>query len=265
MLSCGDMALIAACLTALGLLTQTAPRPTTKFTTSKDGTRIAYDVTGTGPTLMLLHGGGGTRRDWHNAGYVSRLAAEFTVITVDIRGNGESDKPLDASAYAIEKLTDDLLAVADTAGAPRFALWGFSYGANVGRYLSARSDRVRAMVYIGIPFGPAAEGEFRDMILKARQELKPEDDDVRRLHIASLSAMLDYPAVEPSDMKCPTLWIAGTRNQGAMASIAAHESRIAGTRVTIATLEGLTHPQEFSRIDLAFPREFGFTRAHTEP
>ncbi len=42
-----------------------------------DGTRIAYDVTGDGPALMLLHGAGKTRQDWHKLGYVERLKGDF--------------------------------------------------------------------------------------------------------------------------------------------------------------------------------------------
>jgi pimeloyl-ACP methyl ester carboxylesterase len=99
---------------------------------SRDGTRIAYDTTGSGPVVILLHGGGRNRLAWHDAGYVSRLASEFTVVTVDLRGNGSSDKPTTTEAYAIERLREDILAVADAVGARRFTLWGFSYGANVG-------------------------------------------------------------------------------------------------------------------------------------
>ena len=71
----------------------------TRFATSSDGARIAYDVTGSGPAVMLLHGGGQTRRAWHDAGYVERLAQEFTVITLDLRANGESDRPTQPSKY----------------------------------------------------------------------------------------------------------------------------------------------------------------------
>jgi len=252
------MAFIAPILT---LITLAGPSPT-RFATSRDGTRIAYDITGTGPALILLHGGGGNRRDWHGAGYVSRLSSEFTVITIDQRGSGESEKPLAASAYAVDELVDDVLAVADAAGAQRFALWGFSSGANIGRYVVVRSDRVRSMVYIGINFGPAADGIFRERILEERAKATPQDSDTKKLQLAWLSAMLDYPPVEPRDMKCPTLWMMGTKNEGAYASLKAYAGRLDGTRVEAATLDGLTHPQEFNHVDATLPKALAFTKAH---
>jgi hypothetical protein len=55
--------------------------PLTRFVTSSDGTRIAYDVQGHGPALILLPGRGFPRRTWHEYGYPSRLQDQFTVIT----------------------------------------------------------------------------------------------------------------------------------------------------------------------------------------
>src|SRR5262245_237846 len=98
-----------------------APKPLVAM--SPDGTRIVYETTGSGPALMLLHGGGQTRRSWHDAGYVDRLSKRFTVITVDLRGGGESDKPDTAAAYAVERVLADLLAVADAASAKTFHVW----------------------------------------------------------------------------------------------------------------------------------------------
>ena len=127
--------------------------------------KIAYDVTGSGPVVILL-----ARRRRESAFVArsrlrSRLAKEFTVVTMDIRGNGDSDKPPMAAAFSPTRLNQDVLAVANAVKAERFVIWGFSYGANVGRYLAAVSDRVRGMVYIGIPFGAAADGMFRERIL----------------------------------------------------------------------------------------------------
>ena len=237
--------LLAAVLMLAG--TQAAPR--TQFATSTDGTKIAYDTTGSGPVVILLHGGGANRRSWHDAGYVARLAKEFTVVTMDIRGNGQSDSPPTAAAFSPTRLNQDVLAVANAVKAERFVLWGFSYGANVGRYLAAVSDRVRGMVYIGIQFGPAAEGMFREYILGLPN--RP----------AWLAAILDYPPVEPSHMRSPTLWVVGTANEGAYTSAKAYQPKLAGTRVTLAVFDGLTHSQEFTSIDQVLAKEVEFTRA----
>ena len=245
------MSLLITVGTALGLLMSQAPAARTQFVTSKDGTRIAYDVAGSGSAVILLHGGGQNRRVWHRAGYIERLAKEFTVITIDLRGNGESDRPTAVSAFHFERVIEDVLAVADAVKAPRFVLWGFSYGANVGRYLASRSDRVRAMVYIGINFGAAVEGRFLDAVKNMPN--RP----------AWITAMLSYPDVAPAEMRCPTLWLVGSNNLGAMESVAHYRDKLAGTGVTLEVIEGLNHPQELEMIDRVFPREVEFTRTHT--
>jgi pimeloyl-ACP methyl ester carboxylesterase len=73
---------------------------------------------------MLLHGGGSTRQEWHGAGYVSRLRDKFTVITMDLRGHGETGLPTDAEYYTLDKMDQDILAVADACGFERFIVWG---------------------------------------------------------------------------------------------------------------------------------------------
>ncbi len=66
----------------LALASLQVRRGDTQFVTSKDGTKIAYDVTGSGPVVILLHGGGQERQvvaprpaTW------TRLAKEFRVVT----------------------------------------------------------------------------------------------------------------------------------------------------------------------------------------
>ena len=81
--------------------------------------------------------------------------------------------------------------------------------------------------------------------------------------LAWLGAMLDYPAVEPSQMKCPTLWLSGSLNESAMESLRAYEGKLAGTKVKSIVIDGLNHPQELSEIDRVFEREAAFTREHT--
>lgn len=135
--------------------------PDTRFLTSPDGSQIAYDLAGAGSTILLLHGGGGSRQEWHAAGYVSRLQEHDTVVSMDLRGHGESARPSSATYYGIDKMMADTLAVADTCGQARFALWGMSFDGKVGRYPAALSPRVSHMVMMGTPMGPSVAGKLR--------------------------------------------------------------------------------------------------------
>ncbi|MFL7795166.1 MAG: alpha/beta fold hydrolase [Anaerolineae bacterium] len=247
----------------------------TLFSTSVDGTRIAYDVAGHGPALMLLHGAGKTRRDWHKAGYVERLKDDFTVITVDIRGAGDSDCMYDIADYGIEKICEDLYAVADDCGASKFAVWGFSFGGSIARYLGAWSDRVTAIAVIGVPFGPAVHEEFdrfidqflkkwEDVILAAREGSAPQSKGKIKGQIPALAAcfqaMRDWPSVEPGEVACPTLLLTGTKNRSTLDWVEANRGTLAAAGVQIEVVEGLVHDQEFTKIDCVFPVVSAFFR-----
>lgn len=78
------------------------------FAISFDGMRIAYDKQGNGPALLLLQGFEATRHIWQELGYIEPLSQEFTVITMDRRGIGESDMPTNPAAYSVERVLGDL-------------------------------------------------------------------------------------------------------------------------------------------------------------
>lgn len=246
------------------------------FAVSLDGSRIAYEVDGNGPPIVLLHGGGHTRGSWDDLGYAHRLKQGFKVIALDIRGEGESDRPLQASAYSVDKHCQDVIAVVDECDEQDFIIWGFSYGGNIARYLAAQSARVRKLIVMGVPFGPGASGEFRDSIIKYRERYLPfveridslSEADQRKLEehgvplkVASFGAMLDWPSVDPSDMLCPTLWLVGSKNEGAMESIKNFEEDIKDSLVQVAVIDGLDHEQEFTQIDQVFEVMHSFSKA----
>ena len=249
---------------------------------SPDGVRVAYDVQGSGPPVVLLHGGGlMSRLDWHNAGYVERLLPHFQVIAIDLRGNGESDKPLRPEDYSVEKHCLDILAVADACGAERFSVWGFSLGGNIGRYLAAESPRVSSLIMIGVTFGPGVSGEFRQLILNFRdhwlpilqaqkdgtldvESLPSEDQEQLEaghvpLTIAQATGMLAWGHVEPRDVRCPALWLAGSRNEPAISGIREYRKSLEGTKVRVQVVEGLDHMEEFYEVDQVFPLMQNFT------
>jgi len=252
----------------------------TSFVVSSDGIRIAYDVTGEGSAIILLHGGGHTRQNWHDVGYVKRLQDMYKVIVIDIRGNGESDKPTEPTYYTTEKMCQDILAVADACGIEKFTIWGFSYGANIGRYLAAPSDRVEKFIIMGIPFGLGASGDFRQRIKEFCNHWKPilqaqskgtldiaslSTEDQEALHetnialdLAWLSAILDWGVIEPADLRCQTLWLVGSRNETTMASIREYEEKLQSSKVRVEVIEGLNHSEEFTEIDRSLPVMLAF-------
>lgn len=253
----------------------------TLFNLSPDGARIAYDQCGSGPAVILLHGGGGSRQDWREAGYVQRLQEHFTVIALDLRGHGESSLLTRSTDYTIDKLMQDIIGVADACGVECFTLWGMSYGGKVGRYLPARSERVSKIILMGTPLGLGVTGQLRQdaidfcshwpPIMQAQQagtldtaSLSREDQDfIDNFNVPVMlgwvDAMLAWPAVEPTDLRCPTLWLVGSEDKHAMASVKEYEESLPGSMVDVHIFPGLNHDQVFSEIDKVFPLMLAFS------
>lgn len=115
-----------------------------------DGTPLAFDVSGEGPALVLLHGSVLSRAIWRGLGYLAPLARERTVIRLDIRGHGRSGAPHDASAYTQDVLLADLRAVMDAVGVAQAALMGYSLGARIALTAALRApERVERIVCLG--------------------------------------------------------------------------------------------------------------------
>lgn len=145
-------------------------------TTSDDGTRIAYDRTGTGSPLVLLHGGGG-HEFW--APLVPAFADSHAVYAPDRRGVGESG---DADEYAIEREVADARAViAETDGEP--VLFGHSFG-GLQALEAAREADVAGVVAYEPPY---LVGEYRETAdLAARMQARLDEGDRRgamKLHL----------------------------------------------------------------------------------
>jgi len=84
-------------------------------------------------------------------GYINGLEDRYRVIVADWpRGMGGSS-PAKSSSMTWQNAIRDIHAIADAAGAERFAWWGYSFGAAVGLQLAPRSDRLTALVCGGFP------------------------------------------------------------------------------------------------------------------
>jgi pimeloyl-ACP methyl ester carboxylesterase len=90
--------------------------------TSPDGTAIAFERAGSGPTVVLVGGGVSDRSE--NAPLAAELAKRFTVLNYDRRGRGSSG---DTAPYAVEREIEDIAALVAEARAP-VHLYGVSSG-----------------------------------------------------------------------------------------------------------------------------------------
>lgn len=92
---------------------------------SKDGTRIAYNKIGAGPSLILVDGAMCYSSSGPMGPLASQLSRWFTVYTYDRRGRGESG---DTQPYAIEREIEDIKAIIEKTGSSVF-MYGISSGA----------------------------------------------------------------------------------------------------------------------------------------
>lgn len=262
-----------------------APAPKPQTATSPDGTKIVFEVTGSGPALILLPGGGQTRHSWAERGYVEPLSKEFTVISMDLRGTGDSDKPTAPDAYALDKVLADVTAVADAAKAQKFLIWGFGHGATIGRYLAAQSDRVIAAVLVGATMGPPVVGVVKDALtgmrakwmplIEAQQKGAPDlsglSDGDRAAwkngigtNALMLGALLDYPPLEPTDIKAPTLWLVGANDEDTRKNAESYQAKLKGTQVTFEQLDSLAYSDSFSKTEPVMAKVMPFLAAHKQ-
>jgi len=110
--------------------------------TSKDGTRIAVECAGTGPTLLFVHGGVGDHTRW--TPMFPLLTSKFTACAMDRRGHGGSG---DSGEYSLSKEAEDVAAVVNSYPGPVF-VFGHSYGGVAALEATFLTDRIaKLMLY----------------------------------------------------------------------------------------------------------------------
>ncbi len=124
--------------------------------TSKDGTTIAYDQTGTGPVVIAVAGALQYRAfDQGLKQIADLLAPHFTVINYDRRGRGDSG---DTKPFAVAREIEDIEALVDRAGGSAY-LYGISSGAALAFEAAlALGSKVKKLLMYEAPYNddPAA-------------------------------------------------------------------------------------------------------------
>ena len=177
---------------------------------SADGLALAAERHGNpdGPEVVLVHGLGGSRAIWSRQ-VQGALAATHPLVTADLRGHGDADKPDSVAAYDDPALwAGDIAAVIDSAGLKRPTLVGWSLGTLVvGHYLRLHgAERVAGLNAVGAVTSLAPElqgpvpityrGAMQSSDLDARSEAMvrflvecfaeaPPEEELRRMLIVN--------------------------------------------------------------------------------
>src|SRR6476660_4402630 len=106
-----------------------AQTDTGRFFTSFDSTKIYYEVRGNGLPVILIHGFIVDGESWKKtAVYNDLIDVGYKVITLDMRGNGKSDKPHTVEAYANDAESKDIMGLMKSLGIKKYNVVGYSRG-----------------------------------------------------------------------------------------------------------------------------------------
>ncbi len=168
---------------------------------SKDGTPIAYEHSGAGPPLILVHGTAASHARW--ATILPTLRQHFSVYAVDRRGRGESG---DANAYTIEREFEDIAAVVDSIGG-QVNLLGHSYGAVCSLEAALLTRNIRKMVLYEPPMPLAGFQIYPEGIIERLQALL-DAGDREGVVVTFLREVVKMPSSELALFQAQPAWSA---------------------------------------------------------
>lgn len=267
--------------------TQARPAWTTEYVPGKP--RIAVDRQGSGPFLVLMHGIGGNRTNWH--AQLPALAPHCTAVAWDARGYGGSDDydgALDPLDFA-----RDLLRVLDHYGVEKAHVAGLSMGGMVAQdFYAMHPERVATLMlfdtssglnttmtaaqreeFVRLRIAPLLAGkEPRDMAptvadtligrRSSRASWQQLVDSMAALHkesyiksVRANTTRMAYP--DPKKIGVPTLLVFGEDDRLTTPGVGRHMERdIKGSRLVIIPTAGhlsnIEQPDAFNTAALEF-------------
>jgi pimeloyl-ACP methyl ester carboxylesterase len=241
--------------------------------TRLNGIEIDYEVSGSGPTLLLSHGYGSTRHMWddqHRA-----FADRWRVVSWDMRGHGQTDSPDDPKQYSAALTVADMRALLQHVGAERAIIGGLSLGGYVSlAFALAHPEMTQALVICDSGPGyrnPEARAQWNQRAQERAAGLEAKGLDalarrsretqqaVHRSAQGLARAARGMLAQEGSlvidglaSIRVPTLVIVGDQDQPFVAPSEYMAKKIAGARLAVIPGAGhssnLDQPEIFNRV-----------------
>ncbi len=238
---------------------------------NNNGVKIYYEVEGQGAPLVMLHGFSGSLEGWRDQGYVGALRNDYTLVLMDIRGHGKSDKPHGAEDYLVGQFVGDVEAVVDCLAIESTHCIGYSAGGSIALCCAKMiPKRVKSMILLAAspkrdthdavrPFISALAANPQAVVARMEQA-GPLPEAMRRQLLANdyeallAVAALPKPSVEDDlpNMTMPFLIIMAEADQ-MVPFQAVREAYKALPNATVVTQAGLDHEGLFRRSDLVLP------------
>jgi pimeloyl-ACP methyl ester carboxylesterase len=249
------------------------PTPSLPTTTQQgyvphDGARIFYRSYGSGPAVILLHGGLANGQYW--AKQVPALErAGYRAVVIDSRGHGRSTR--DARPFTYELMASDVVSVMDALKLRRAAVVGWSDGAIIGLVMAIhdpeRLSRVFAFAANMDPSGVKPDTETNPTFARferraardyARLSGTPGDFAAFRSAIEKMwSVEPNYTAADLARIRTPVAIVDGDHDEAIKREHTEYLARaIPGAKLII--LPGVSHfamlqrPSEFNAAMLGF-------------
>jgi len=145
----------------------------TRYVTSADGTRIAYDRQGSGPAVILVASAIQFRAFDPTTVELARqlAAAGFDVINYDRRGRGDST---DTLPFSVDREVQDIAALVELAGGSA-ALFGSSSGGALCLWAAASGLDLTGLVLWEVPLSLEGEGDGGEWLIGLQQRIAQGD------------------------------------------------------------------------------------------
>ena len=227
-----------------------------------NGIGIEYEIHGTGPALLFIHGLGSCKEDWE--AQRDPFAQDYRVISFDLRGHGESDKP--AGPYSIAQFAADAADLLRGMGIDAAHVVGISLGGAVAFQLALdHPTLVKSLTVVNS--GPDATVHtlkekfavwIRQYVVRRKGMAKlagiigphlfpkPENRTERERFIERTSrndpqaylhafrALIGWSVAEKiGDIRCPMLAIAADQDYTPLSMKKAYVARISGARLEV--------------------------------
>jgi pimeloyl-ACP methyl ester carboxylesterase len=224
-----------------------------------NGIEIEYDVTGTGPAVLLSHGYGETGRMWR--GQQAALAERYRLITWDMRGHGGTDGGDDPAQYSLDATVEDMRALLRHVGEERAVIGGLSLGGYVSlAFYGAHPEMVRALVICDS--GPGFRNAEARAAWNRRAGERAAGLEQRGQHglahaARGMLAQTDARVIDllPS-IRVPTLIVLGDTDEPFIAPCEYMAKKIPGARLEVIRSAGhmsnVDQPAAFNRVVLDF-------------